>query len=69
MKQTDDGDGLQWIGHMNSIAARVASCRLRERGRQTREQEDGTKAVTDGWVMWQMRMRSLQKNRELQSLS
>ncbi len=26
MKWMDDGDGLQWIGRMNSIAARVASC-------------------------------------------
>ncbi len=34
-----------------------------------REREDGTKAVTDGWVMWQMRMRSLQKTGELQSVS
>jgi hypothetical protein len=47
----------------------AASCRSRERGQQTREQEDGTKAVTDDRVMWQMRMRSLQKTGELQSLS
>ncbi len=73
MMQTDDGDGLQWIGHMNSIAARVASCHElpveRERGGQMREEEDRTKTMTDGWVMWQMCMLSLQKTRELQSLS
>jgi hypothetical protein len=29
MMQMADGDGLQWIGHMNSIAAQVASsCKL-----------------------------------------
>ncbi len=26
MMRMDDGDGLQWIEHMNSIAAVVASC-------------------------------------------
>jgi hypothetical protein len=39
MKRTDDGDGSQWIGHMNSIAAPVASCRelLVKRERTTNE--------------------------------
>ncbi len=27
MMRMADSDGLQWIGHMNSIAARVASSR------------------------------------------
>jgi hypothetical protein len=45
MKRMDDGDGLRWIGHMNSIAAQVASRRelpvkkereSNERGRATK---------------------------------
>jgi hypothetical protein len=48
MMQMADGDGSQWIGHMNSIAARVASSRKlpvkkeresNKRGRETKVQK------------------------------
>ncbi len=73
MMRMADSDGLQWIGHMNSIAAQIpSSCKLpvkREREQKMREGEESTKAATDGRVMWQVCMRSLQKTRESQSLS
>ncbi len=51
IKRTDDGDGLQWIGHMNSIAARVASCRELpvERERTTNEGARGQNKSCYRW--------------------
>jgi len=51
MKRTDDGDGLQWIGHMNSITAGVASCcKLPvERERRTNEGARGWNKSCDRW--------------------
>ncbi len=69
MMRMTDGDRSRWIGHMNSIIAGVASSRKllvkREREQQTREREESTNAAKDGWVMWQVHMRSLQKNRRI----
>ena len=73
MMRMADGDGSRWIGHMNSITARVASSRElpveKEKERQTREGDESMKAATDGRVMWQVRMRSLRITGETQSLS
>ncbi len=51
MKQTDDGDGSQWIRHTNSIAARVVSCRKLpvERERTTNEGARGRNKSCDRW--------------------
>jgi hypothetical protein len=51
MKQTDDGDGSRWIGHMNSIAARVASCRKLpvKRERRTNKGARGPNESCDRW--------------------
>ena len=51
MKRTDDGNGSQWIGHMNSIAARVASCHelLVERERTRNEGARGWNESCDRW--------------------
>jgi hypothetical protein len=51
MKQTDDGDGSRWIGRMNSIAARVASCRelLVETERTMNEGARGWNKSCDRW--------------------
>jgi hypothetical protein len=51
MKQTDDGDGSQWIGHTNSIAAQVASCRelLVKRERTTNKGARGQNKSCDRW--------------------
>jgi hypothetical protein len=51
MKWMDDGNGSRWIGHMNSIAARVASCHelpvMRER--TTNEGARGWNKSCDRW--------------------
>jgi hypothetical protein len=69
MMQMADGNGSQWIGQMNSIAAQVVSSGdlpvKRERKRRMREGNKSTEAATHGWVMWQVRMRSLQKAKNL----
>ncbi len=51
MKWMDDSDGLQWIGHMNSIAAQVASCRKLpvERERTTNKEARGWNKSCDRW--------------------
>jgi hypothetical protein len=45
MMRMADGDGLQWIGHMNSIAAQVVSSRELpvEKERESNEQGRATK--------------------------
>ncbi len=50
-KRTDDGNGSRWIGHMNSIAARVASCRvlLVERERMMNKGARGRNKSYDRW--------------------
>ena len=51
MKRTDDGDGSRWIRQMNSIAARVVSCRelpvMRER--TTNKGARGRNKSCDRW--------------------
>jgi hypothetical protein len=51
MKRTDDGNGSQWIGHMNSIAARVASCHelLVKRERTMNKGVRGRNKSCDRW--------------------
>jgi hypothetical protein len=51
MMRTDDGDGLRWIGHMNSIAAQVVSCRKLpvKRERTTNEGARGRNKSCDRW--------------------
>ena len=51
MKRMDDSDGSQWIRHMNSIAARVASCRklLVKRERTMNEGVRGRNKSCDRW--------------------
>ncbi len=51
MMRTDDGNGSRWIGHMNSIIARVASCRklMVERERMTNEGVRGRNKTCGRW--------------------
>ncbi len=51
MKQMDDGDGSGWIGHTNSIAAQVGSCRelLVKRERMMNEGATGRHKSCDRW--------------------
>jgi hypothetical protein len=51
MKRTADGNGSQWIGHMNSIAAQVASCRKLpvERERTLNKGARGWNKSCDRW--------------------
>ncbi len=51
MKRTDDGDGLQRIGRMNSIAAQVANCREFpvEKERMTNKGARGRNESCDRW--------------------
>ncbi len=69
-----DRDGLDIRTQSQHELQVAASCWLREREREratnrTREGDESTQAATDGRVMWQVRMQSLQKNGETQSLS
>jgi hypothetical protein len=52
MMQIDDGNELQWIGHMNSIAAQVASCCELpvERERRTNKGARGRNKSCDRWL-------------------
>jgi hypothetical protein len=52
MMRADDGDELQWIGHMNSISAQVVSCckLLVERERRTNEGARGWNESCDRWL-------------------